>query len=208
MAVAGDHLPFVPADDELVAAVEAPVAGGQRGHAAPVGVAAADEGLAARLVEAVAAELGHHVGLVVAGQGVPDGVAGQELAQAHAHLGAGAFGQPLGQPQVVRVVVGDDDPRHRPAEAAEDGVPGLAGAVDVVAGVDDRHALAVVEQPQVDVVEGEGQGHPDPVHAGGDLDGLAGGGQGGEGVLEFGGHLFSCLLLCIGGALPAPAKSD
>jgi hypothetical protein len=36
-------------------------------------------------------------------------------------------------------------------------LPGVGG-VEAVAGVDDRHALAVLDQPQVDVVEGEGQG--------------------------------------------------
>jgi hypothetical protein len=40
------------------------------------------------------------------------------------------FGKPLGQAQVVRVAVGDDDPRHRPAEAVEDGVPGIAGCFE------------------------------------------------------------------------------
>ena len=56
------------------------------------------------------------------------------------------------------MAVGDDDAADRPAESVGDLLPGLLGSLDTIAGVDDRHAVAVLDQPQVDVVQGEGAG--------------------------------------------------
>lgn len=58
---------------------------------------------------------------------------------------------------VVGVVVGDDDAADGAAVGGEHGVPGVPGVGRGVAAVDDDHAVAVVEQPQVDVVEREGR---------------------------------------------------
>ena len=48
------------------------------------------------------------------------------------------------------------------------------GGFDAVSRIDEREALAVVEDPQVDVVERERQRHPDPPDAFRDGDGLSG----------------------------------
>ena len=208
VAVADDHPPRPAADLEGVAVDEALIGGGQRRHAAGVGVAAARERGGAVVVEAVVAEMGDHRGDVVAGELVPQGVAAQVFALGHHHAGAGLVGQPLGEAQVIRVAVGDDDLRHRFAEAGEDGFPGVAGGVEGVAGIDDRHAFAVLDQPQVDVVEGEGQRHADPRYAGGDLAGLAGLRHAVEGVFEGRGAHCCCSPGNPSAALSGFRKSD
>ena len=86
------------------------------------------------------------------------------------------------------MAVGDDDLRDGLAEAVEDDVPGVPGGVEAVAGVDDRHTVAVLDEPQVDVVQCEGQRHANPVHAGGDRQGFADGRQGVEGIFQLRGH--------------------
>ena len=78
-----------------------------------------------------------------------------------------ALAQPPRQSEVIGVIMGDDDARHRLAghRPGEQRFPMGAGAREVHAGVDDRPTIPGVEDPQVDVIETEGQRHPRPVHA-------------------------------------------
>ena len=62
-------------------------------------------------------------------------------------------------------------PRARIGEVP---LPQVPRGLRAEAGVDEREAVAVGEDPQVDVVERERQRHADPPHPGGDLEGLAG----------------------------------
>jgi hypothetical protein len=103
-----------------------------------------------------------------------------------------ALAQPVRQPDVVGVHVGDDDAQDRQALqlGLEDLLPLRARLGVVDAAVDHRpagHAVqGVAQQPEVDVVERKGQPHADPAHAGRHFHGFAGLGQRvAQGVVEF-----------------------
>jgi hypothetical protein len=66
-------------------------------------------------------------------------------------------------------------------EPFKDGQPALLDRIEREAGIDDRPAGAILEQPEVDVVEREGQRHPQPVDPGRNGEDLAGGGRAGKG---------------------------
>ena len=68
-----------------------------------------------------------------------------------------------------------DDAGERPAlqQARQQGVPELARRLVVDAGVDQREALAVLDQINVDMVEPERQRQPRPQDAVSDLDRLS-----------------------------------
>ena len=52
-------------------------------------------------------------------------------------------------------------------------LPKPARVVGREAAIDDRQAIAVLEQPEIDVIERERQRHAQPMHAGGDFARLA-----------------------------------
>ena len=81
-----------------------------------------------------------------------------------------SLAEPAGQPDMVGVVMRDEDPPHRPAAEplGEDLLPKRGRLRAGIAAIDDGPARAVFEQPQIDVVEREGQRHPQPQDAGGD----------------------------------------
>ncbi len=72
--------------------------------------------------------------------------------------------------------MGHDHPLDRPAShgSGEKLFPGVLGRLVLDAGINDRPAVTILQQPEVDVVELHRQPHADPVNAGRDLDGLAG----------------------------------
>src|SRR6185312_3954879 len=101
------------------------------------------------------------------------------LARRGPQLDAKPLGEPAGQPDMVGVIMRDDEPRHRPVELVRDDM--LPEALDGVAGdagVDNGPTRAVRDQPQIDVIEREGQRHAQPAHARRDLAPAAGGGSG------------------------------
>ena len=81
-----------------------------------------------------------------------------------------ALGEPAGKPDMVGMVMRDDDPPHRPAAEmlGKDLLPQPGRRRAGKAAIDDRPARPVFQQPQIDVVEREGQRHAQPQHAGGD----------------------------------------
>jgi hypothetical protein len=172
VAVADDGAPVVVADLQHLAVEQAAVGGGNLGHAALVAVAALDQGVDARLLQAVAAEEVDHGADLVAGDLLHHHVRCQVFALGDPQAGAGFLLQPGGEAEVVGVAVGDDGRVASCPKGASFGapcehrLPGVLDRVERKAGIDRRVALAVGQQPQVDVVQREGQRHPQPFHAG------------------------------------------
>src|SRR5690606_32415914 len=135
VAEADDDAPGVGADAYFVAVEQAAVVAGHFGRAAAVGVAAGGQGLVALVGQAGAAGLVEHVDDRVARGLGPDRLRGEELALGHVDGGAVARRKPGGQPDVVGVVVGDDDAADRPAVGGEHGVPRVLGVGRGVAAV-------------------------------------------------------------------------
>jgi hypothetical protein len=82
-------------------------------------------------------------------------------------LDAEPLGEPAGEAHVIGMEMGADEPRHRAAveRRRQQPLPQTLGLLVVDAGIDDRPAGAVVDQPEIDVVEREGQRHAQPAHA-------------------------------------------
>jgi len=59
-------------------------------------------------------------------------------------------------------------------QVREHGVPAFLHCVEGKAGIDDRPAAVVFEQPEIDVVQRERKRHPQPVDAGGNFENFAG----------------------------------
>ena len=72
---------------------------------------------------------------------------------------------------MVRMEMGADDPGDRPSRqrTGEHRLPGIPRGRHVEAGVDDRDALAIVQQPQIDMVERAGHRRARPADAVGQL---------------------------------------
>ena len=94
--------------------------------------------------------------------------------------------EPAGEPDVVRMVVGQDDPPDRPAaeRPGHQRRPGAAHRRGVEAGVDQRPAVAVVERIGVEVVRPERQRQAHPEHAFGQRHGFTRAWRLGEGILD------------------------
>jgi hypothetical protein len=92
------------------------------------------------------------------------------------HRQSEALAQPAGEPDVVGVVVGDDQAREAAAGegAGRERVPHRTGCVVADPGIENGPAIAVVDQIDVDVVEAERQGNARPQDARCDLDDGAG----------------------------------
>ena len=116
--------------------------------------------------------------------GLDQHLAGVEAeAPPHAPLGfadpqfdAERLGQPAGKADMVRVSVGDDEardlaPRQR---AGKHALPHFFRGVGENAGIDQRDAVAIFQEPQIDMVERHRQRHGQPPHAGRDVDDRAG----------------------------------
>jgi hypothetical protein len=176
MAEERDHLPLASADRKLVAVHHAPVKARDFGHAAPIAVAGAHLLRKAREVESIAPEEAHAGFAVESRRVVMCRVRRQELRGGHPHRRARFRHEPRGASHVIGVIVRDDDGLHGLAghQAREVPLPEIPGRLDAESRVDEREALAILEDPQVDVVEGERQRHADPPHALGDAQRLAG----------------------------------
>ena len=190
VSVARDHTEFRAAELQRGAREQAPIGRGQRGHAAPVGVAPCLEGGDVVVVDAVRAEQRARVRKCVSGMPGLHGVGGQELRGGHPHRPVEACREPRGVADVIRVVVRHHDAGGSPAaqrrrEMARPQIPGRRVAV---AAVDERNTVALAHQPEVDVVERKRQRHADPADAGRDLDRLAGGRRHGKRIEERFGH--------------------
>ena len=84
----------------------------------------------------------------------------------HQHLGARQRRQIAARPDVVRVVVGDDDPRHRPAQLLQRGRPRGGDLRGAEPGVEQRPPGGAFERVAPDVVEpAPRQRQADPVQA-------------------------------------------
>ena len=174
MAFADDDPPFPSADLDRHPVGKALKTRRHRGHAAAVAVLPLAEKLRFRVVEARAAsETTPHRGEILGSMAHHPGE--QPFLLGHPQGRLPTPDEPIGEPDVIRVVVRHDDPSDRQSAEplGKDPFPQLLGLRHRVAGVDDRPAGAVFEQPQIDVVEREGQRHAQPVHAGGDRQRLA-----------------------------------
>ncbi len=113
----------------------------------------------------------------------PEHAAEQPLGARGPELGVQLLRQPAGEAHVIGMEVGADQARRRPAVLAADAhplehlAPDRLALVALDAGVDQRPALAVLEQPEIDVIEPVGQRHAQPMHARRHLQRLAGAGQ-------------------------------
>ena len=175
MAAAGDHLPGMAAHVENVAVADPP-------HGFRDAVPRIVERLAQRRES-----VGHlAAGTVIAVEFRPAveivgqlprhrDMALQPFRIGHPQRRAVAFDEPSGKAHVVGMEMGADhaDDRRVADHPGQHLVPDLLRPVDVVAGIDDRPAVAVDQQPQIDVIERERQRHPHPVDAGHDLEGFA-----------------------------------
>ncbi len=175
MAEYGDHFPIVATDRKLVAVHHAAIALGHRRHAARIALA-----LARRIGNDLARQAVGEVELqrvvaIEAGEIVSRGVRREILRGRHPERCAGAFDEPPCAADVIGVVVRDDDVLHGAPghHAVEVLLPEIERRLDSEAGVHEREAIAVLEDPQVDVVEREGQRHADPTDAGRDRDRFA-----------------------------------
>jgi hypothetical protein len=198
VAVADDGAPVVVADPQRPVGEQALVGGGDFRHAALVAVAARDERVHARLVEAVAAEEFDHGGNRVAGDLFGHHVRRQVFALRDPQRGAGFPFQPGREAEMVGVAMGHDAARQAPPRQHR--LPGVLDRVLRKAGIDRGVAVAVGQQPEVDVVQRKRQRHAQPFDAGGDRHGRAGGGGGlvrvGDGSVQ---AVSLCRVLCIGG---------
>ena len=114
MAVADDHPPAAAADGDALAGVQPPVRHGKFRHQLAVEVAAREQRLAARFLQAVGAEQGNLRLGRVACRSVARRMHRQVLAARHPELGAGALAEPGRVAGVIRMVVGDKHAGHRP----------------------------------------------------------------------------------------------
>ena len=175
MAFADNDAPFAPADHDRHAVTEPMIGRRHRRDAAAIARMAPGEKIAVGLVEPRPPReaacrrgiirrplAGHHAGVQPLLLGDPQGR-------------VPALGEPAGEPDMVRMIMCDDDPADWAAGEAlgEDPLPRFLGFRQGEAAIDDRPARPVVEQPQIDVVEREGQLHAQPQHAGRDRDQLA-----------------------------------
>src|SRR6185312_1784091 len=162
--------PAPPADLDLHAVGEGAVAGGQRAHQTAIAGRTPDLHGLLDVGEADAAvELGELVA-EAAGRPIERTMRMLPLAGRGPQLDAKPLAEPAGEPDMVRVIMRDDDARHRRAELVREDV--LPEAFDDVAGnarVDDGPTRAVLDQPQIDMIEREGQRHAQPAHTRRDL---------------------------------------
>ena len=175
VAAADDDVPAMAADGDGMRMDHAPESGRQRHHA--LGVAAL-----------VAMEVGDAVGrhavardmrgarLLALDEVVARGLRAHVLAQRHVERGVPLLAQPAGEADMVGMEMRADHAHHRFALEllGEDLLPERSRVLRIDAGVDDRPAVLLLDQPQVDVVELEGQRHAQPVDAGGDILDVAG----------------------------------
>jgi hypothetical protein len=116
------------------------------------------------------------VGLGVERAGAQRDVGAAEIAGlAGQQRQAEALAQPARQPDVVGMEVGHDQPGQAPAgqRAVDERAPDGAGGLITDAGVEDRPALAVLDQVDIDVVQPKRQGNARPQDARRDLGHLA-----------------------------------
>ena len=90
----------------------------------------------------------------------------------HPHRNVVPSLQPAGTTHVVRVIVREQDPAQRALREQRrfELLPDLGAGARGHAGVDQREAVAVLEQPEVDVIEVDRQRHAQPVQAGKDFE--------------------------------------
>ncbi len=180
MAKAADAAPIAPANAQVGVVLHAAVAGRQPGNqVAKKATARPDAGDVCGVVPAMGL---HEIGRQRAAQScvLLARVAGDRIvggANPEADLPARA--QPMRQPDVVRVHVGDDHAQHRQTlqflrKQQFPLRPGFRGVNTAVHNAPAGAAVNLVpQQPQVDVVQREGQSHADPFHAGGNHDATA-----------------------------------
>ncbi len=175
VAAADDDLPFMVADPDPVPVVQ-PVEGvGKRVQAAAKAAEAGAVGLHRILVPAGGAEeldgLGRRLAAGVGGQRA----AGDELQAGDPEPALELAREPAGLADVVRMHVGDEHARHRPAAQRpfQRCPPGglRLGAADP--GVDDRPPVTVLDRPGVDEGQRPAERHAEPADARRDLNGLA-----------------------------------
>ena len=170
MSFADNDPPLPPAYVDLAPLTDPVIGRRHRGHAAPVAGMAHGKDVARLVVEAgplgksarrlriiSGAVAGHHARVQPLLLGDPQGR-------------LPTLGEPAGKPDMVGMVMRDDDPPHRPAAeiAGKELLPQRGRLSPGKAAIDDRPARPVFQEPQIDVVERKGQRHAQPQNAGGD----------------------------------------
>lgn len=176
MAVAHDDPPIASADAHLITVHDAGVARRHGRHQVGEVVGAlADLFLRVRVGQAMACEVIHRGLAARAAAGLVAARRPQrrhhEVGHRHPEPGVPALAQPIGQADVVRVHVRDQDAQDGQAFklVLENVFPQRLDLVARDAAVDDGPAVAAVDvvaqQPEVDMIQRERQRHADPFHA-------------------------------------------
>jgi len=196
VAVADVNTPGVAVDGDVIARHDAHEAARHFWNQAwIVGGTRADVGQRLRVGQAVAGKVAHRrvtvrVYVRTTARACVDGIApqrpqprGDVIGHRHPQRHLPALAQPMRQPHVVGMHVGDDDAQNRQAveRLVKHLLPQRFDLIARHAAIDHRPAVAasdaVAQQPQVDVVQRKRQRHAQPPYAVGKLNRHAGRGQ-------------------------------
>ena len=176
MAAAGQHVEVAAADAQYIAGDDAAVGRRQPRHQSEVAMSAGDDTLGGRGVEPVL-EVEAAVMLRFERAGIEVEIqTDQVFRRRHVQRHAEPLQQKADRADVIRMHVGGDDARQRAfgQQAVEQRLPRRLGRLVAEAGVEQRPAIAVVDEIDVDVIEQERQRQPGPQNPGCHLDRRAG----------------------------------
>jgi hypothetical protein len=160
----GQNLEITITDAQSLAVHQSVVGGGQAAGHAQIVMAAAQQcvgDLGRQAVAQIEVAMNSDTRRVLV---MPKGLGEEVIDLWHPHRHPESLRHPAGQPGMVRMEVGDDQLRDRPAAqpAGHRFLPDRAGAQVRYAGVDHRPAVPIFDQVDIHMIEQERQGQTQP----------------------------------------------